>query len=217
MLEPNDGRLAETIAASGANGAPATFVQDLFGRVPAEDLAPYGPGDLAGIAAASYAHLSAPRTANAADIRLIDVEVARRGRPRDVTVLDVVNDDKPFLLDSTLAALVEYGYEPLLVAHPILAVERDPSGALLRLAGEATAADGSGAARESLIHIHLNRIDDPDARARLVAELERVYADVAVAVRDWPAMRARIADLARLYRTDPPPLAPDETAEAAAF
>src|SRR3954451_12009636 len=120
MLEPNDGRLAETIAATGANGAPDAFVQDLFGRVPAEDLAPYGPGDLAGIAAASYAHLSAPRTANAADIRLIDVEVARRGRPRDRPFVDSANVMKPSLLASTLAALVESGSEPLLVAHPIL-------------------------------------------------------------------------------------------------
>src|SRR5215212_3861604 len=119
MLEPNGGRLAETIAVFQTNGAPAAFVQDLFGRVPSEDLEPYVPGDLAEIAAASYAHLSAPRTADAPDIRLIDMAVMRRGRRRDITVLDVVNDNKPFLLDSTLAALVEHGYEPLLVAHPI--------------------------------------------------------------------------------------------------
>ncbi len=38
----------------------------------------------------------------------------------------------PFLLDSTLAEIVDQGYEPLLVAHPILAVERDAAGALVR-------------------------------------------------------------------------------------
>ena len=68
-LEQNGDRLAETVAASQANGAtaavPPQFIQDLFGRVPAEDLAPYAPGDLADIAAAAYAHLSAPRTVGA--------------------------------------------------------------------------------------------------------------------------------------------------------
>jgi len=215
-------RLTETVAASQADGAtpdvPPQFIQDLFGRVPAEDLAPYAPGDLAEIAAAAYAHLSAARTAGVPDIRLVDFEVERAGRRRDITVLEAVNDNMPFLLDSTLAELAEQGGEPLLVAHPILAVERDRSGALVRRVAEATAAaDAMGATRESFIHIHLNRIDDPEARARLIRGLERVYADVAVAVQDWPAMRARIADIARSYRLTPPPLAPDEAAEAAAF
>src|SRR3954471_25023491 len=215
-------RLTETVAASQADGAtpdvPPQFIQDLFGRVPAEDLAPYAPGDLAEIAAAAYVHLSAARTAGVPDIRLIDFEVERAGRRRDITVLEAVNDNMPFLLDSTLAELAEQGGEPLLVAHPILAVERDRSGALVRRVAEATAAaDAMGATRESFIHIHLNRIDDPEARTRLIRGLERVYADVAVAVQDWPAMRARIADIARSYRLTPPPLAPDEAAEAAAF
>ena len=43
----------------------------------------------------------------------------------------------PFLLDSTLAEIVDEGYEPLLVAHPILAVERDEDGASCASSGEA--------------------------------------------------------------------------------
>ena len=46
-----------------------------------------------------------------------------------MTVLEVINDNMPFLLDSTLAEIVDQGYEPILVAHPILAVERDEGGA----------------------------------------------------------------------------------------
>ena len=47
-----------------------------------------------------------------------------------MTVLEVVNENMPFLLDSTLAEIVDEGYEPLLVAHPILAVERDDDPAI---------------------------------------------------------------------------------------
>ncbi len=196
---------------------PPTFVIDLFGRVPPEDLAAYSPGALADLAGAAFEHLKAPRAGRGPDLRLVDLEVERDGRRRDVTVLEVVNDNMPFLLDSTLAEIVDQDYEPILVAHPILAVERDPAGGLVRLVGEATAASAQAVTRESFIHIHLDRIDDPEARERLIEGLRRVYADVALAVGDWASMRARVADAIERYRRDPPPLPEDEIAEAIAF
>jgi glutamate dehydrogenase len=132
-------------------------------------------------------------------------------------VLEVVNDDMPYLLDSTLAELVARGLQAKLVAHPILAVRRGPDGALsgpVAPAGEATPPDTR---RESLIHIHLDRIGDEAARADLVSGLGRVYADVAAVARDAADMRAQLAALAAEYRANPPPLDADETAEATAF
>src|SRR6478752_182264 len=155
---------AAAILAAGNSQVPPSFVVDLFGRVPPEDLAAYAPGTLAELAAAAFAHLKAPRPAGTPDLRLVDLEVERGGRRRDVTVLEVVNDNMAFLLDSTLAEIVDQGYEPILVAHPILAVERDAAGALVRLVGETTAAAARAVKRESFIHIHLDRIDEPEAR-----------------------------------------------------
>ena len=185
--------------------------------MPPEDLAPYSPQTLADLAAEAFEHLKAPRTPDGADIRLFDFEIEREGRRQDVTVLEIVNDNMPFLLDSTLAEIVDEGYEPLLVAHPILAVERDASGALVRLVGEATAALRLGVKRESFIHIHLPRIDDPETRTRLIDTMRLVHNDVAVAVHDWPGMRARVAEIVHNYRLNPPPLPEDEVKEAIAF
>src|SRR3954470_9625635 len=207
---------AERLTASRPQ-VPSEFLLYLFSRVPAEDIAPYSPQALADLAATAYEHLAARRKGDAADIRLIDVSVERQGRERDITVIEVVNANMPFLLDSTLAELVEQGYEPRIVAHPILATERDAKGALIRLVGEATAAAPVGARRESFIHIHLERVDDEAARQRIVEGLAKVYADVAVAVRDWPRMRARIAEVIFAYRANPPPLPADETSEALSF
>ena len=128
----------------------------------------------------------------------------------------MVNDNLPFLLDSTLAEMVDQGYEPILVAHPILAVERDAAGALVRLVGETTAAAARAVRRESFLHIHLDRIDEPEARARLVAGLRKVYADVATAV-GLGADARRIVEAIEAYRANPPPLPADEVAEALAF
>ncbi|MCB5174570.1 NAD-glutamate dehydrogenase [Microvirga lenta] len=210
---------AEAVAVleAGHRPIPSTFLQDLFGRVPTEDLAAYSPTALADLASEAYEHLKAPRAGGSADVRLIDLEVERSGRRRDVTILEIVNDNMPFLLDSTLAEIVDEGHDPLLVAHPILAVERDANGALIRLVGEATASTRVGVKRESFIHIHLPRIDDAEARERLLDAMRRVHKDVALAVHDWPGMRARVTEIVHNYRLHPPPLPDDEVKEAIAF
>ncbi len=196
---------------------PPGMVGDLFGRTPVEDLEHYAPASLAALATAAHEHLLGPRTPGSHDLRLIDIEVEQDGRRRDLTVIEVVNDDMPFLLDSTLAEIVDQGYEPRLVAHPILAVRRDEAGVLTELLGEATDGRTRSVQRESLIHIHIDRVDEPAARLRLTEGLRRVYADVAVAVEDWPSMRSRLMEVIRAYRLNPPPLPSDEIEEALAF
>ncbi|HEX2727306.1 MAG TPA: NAD-glutamate dehydrogenase, partial [Beijerinckiaceae bacterium] len=193
----------------GRIGTAAVLVDRLFGRVPAEDLAAYSAATLADLAASTLEHLRGPFDKGLPDIRFVDREIERNGRQRDVTIVKIVNDNMPFLLDSTLGEIVEQGYEPKFVAHPIVAVERNAAGELVRLVGEATALGPGEGKRESVIHIHLDRIDDEGARARLDQGLRQVHADVAVAVHDWDAMRQAVAATIAQYQTNPPPLPAD--------
>ncbi|MFJ5368011.1 NAD-glutamate dehydrogenase [Bosea sp. CER48] len=205
-------------AATGLKSAmPAEFPRLLFGRSVAEDLEALPPEMLARAAAAAYEHLAEARRPESINLRFRDDEVGQGERQRQVTILEVVNDNKPFLLDSTLAELQDQGYEPRLVAHPILAVGRDSRGKFASLAGEATGRAPEGTRRESLLHIHVPRIDTPEAREKLRSGLEHVYADVAMAVDDWAAMRGRITEVIQAYRANPPPLPEDEIAEALQF
>ncbi len=207
-------------SSSAPNAVPVTtsaeFAEILFRRSAREDLARYLSADLEQLAAAALRHLALSRTSGP-DLHLSDHEFVIDGRTDEITVLEVVNDNMPFLLDSTLGELAAQGLEPQLVAHPILAVERGRDGSLIRLEGDAGAVAQPGFQRESLIHVHLSRIDDPAARAGLTQGLSRTYADVALAVEDWAGMWARIDEVIRAYRTSPPPLAEDELAEAVSF
>ncbi|WP_375456829.1 NAD-glutamate dehydrogenase [uncultured Methylobacterium sp.] len=199
-------------------GGPGGFVRDLFGRVPPEDLAAYPAEALADLAIAARGHLAEPRAPGApSGLRLADVGIAGAGRMRELTVVEVVNDNRPYLLDSTLAELTGQGLTPDLVAHPILGVERDAAGALLRVVGETTA-DAHGALnRESFIHIHLDRLDAGAARERVETGLAQVFRDVALVTDDHDAMLARLGDLTEGYGRNPPPLPEGEVAEARAF
>ncbi len=201
----------------GQQGGPGGFVRDLFGRVTPEDLAPYPADALADLAAKARAFLADPRRpGDPARMRLSDAELVRDGRRREVTILEVVNDNRAFLLDSTLAELTERGLSPDLVAHPILGVERDAGGALIRVVGETTADAHGSLARESFIHLHLDRLDS-EAGTRLLEALAAVYRDVALASDDHDAMLARLTDLAGQLGRSPTPMPEGETAEARAF
>jgi glutamate dehydrogenase len=133
------------------------------------------------------------------------------------TLIEIVNDDMPFLLDSTLAELNERGLPIDLVAHPILAVERDSAGRLTRLIGVSAGRELAPVQRTSLIHIHVAGVLDAEGRAALEASLEAIYADIRAAVVDWIPMRTRLAEIATQFRANPPMLPADEIAEAVQF
>ncbi|PZU86560.1 MAG: NAD-glutamate dehydrogenase [Chelatococcus sp.] len=207
----------EATASSLHSTMPPGFPKLLYGRCVAEDLEAVPPAALARMAVSAYELLIATRSPGGINLRFRDDSFGSGGREHEITILEVVNDNKPFLLDSTLAELAEQGYEPRLVAHPILAVARDDQGEFLSLAGEAAGRAPEGTRRESLLHIHLNRIDSAEARERLRSGLERVYADVGLAVTDWAEMRGRITAVIQDYRANPPPLPEDEVDEALRF
>ena len=194
---------------------PSSFIADLFGRVTSEDLAQYGAGELATLAIEAWSFL-ATRRPGTPKIRMSQPEADGSGRRlKDISVLEIVNDDMPFLVDSVMADLAEKNLEILLVAHPIFAVTRDADGHLSHV--RLPSPSDKGAARESFIHIHLGRIDDEVRRTEIIQDLERVLADVRVAVADWLAMRERIRETTDDLKGNPPPLPVGEISEAIQF
>ncbi len=181
----------------------------IFARVDREDLAPLGEERRLGLAEAALEHLAA-YCPGAPDIRITALD----GRG---TLLEVVNEDMPFLLVSTLAEINERGLPIALVAHPILALERGRAPRQLRLLGPAMGQELAPVSRESLIHIHIAHVLSAEERDSLAAALTRIYADIRAAVVDWLKMRNQIAAIATRYRANPPHVPADELAEAVQF
>jgi glutamate dehydrogenase len=197
----------------GADGPPAAFVEALFGRVAVEDIAPLAPSALAALARGAWEHLER-RLPGAHDIRLSDHDL---GGAVEITVLEIANDDMAFLLDSVLAELAQRGLAPRLVAHPILAVERDGQGRLSAFLGDADRAEFENRPRESLIHLHVERLDAAEERRSLIEALDRVLTDVRRANEDQDAMILAAREAAAAFRSSPPPLDAAELAEAVQF
>ena len=203
-----------SFTARAAGSAPVGFAAALFGRTAQEDLQVYDARGLALLAESAWRHIAEPREAGRPALRIVEPDRADQHLGQ-ISVLEVVNDDMPFLLDSTLAELADAGIELRLVAHPVFAVERDEAGRLLRI--ELDPAAAPDAPRESLIHIHVGRLAAEEQRAALTRALETTYAEVRVAVEDREAMLERVTSAVQALRDEPPALAADEIAEAVQF
>jgi glutamate dehydrogenase len=191
---------------------PRPFAELLFNHTNIEDLVNYDAASLAFLAEQAWEHVQR-RTAGSADIRVTNPMMPDG---REISVLEVLNDNMPFLFDSTMAELAEQGIEVTLVTHPIIAVERDQQGKLLRFYGEALP-EGAEGERESLIHFHIARLDAHADRQKLIDGLTKTLTDVRACVTDWRAMRARVEQAIKTFSSNPPPLPIDEVAEANQF
>ncbi len=187
---------------------PADFVAQLFGRSVPEDLVRYSAGDLATLAGRAFDFL-VERPPGAPKVRCATVPLQGSAGRKSVSVVEIVNSDMPFLVDSVMGELADGHLDVRLVAHPVLVLRREGA----RLVGlGATGAPGS--TRESFIHIHLDEIEDELICEKIVNALKGVLGEVQLAVQDWRAMLDRVNGIVDELKTNPPPLPVDEIAEA---
>src|SRR5277367_200651 len=169
------------------------FLRAYYANVDAADLSARDPKSLAGTA---LSHLMfAQRRRRSALVRVFNPTQREHGFTSPHTVIEMVNDDMPFLVDSIGLALGERALALHLLAHPIFSVARDRSGTLLSLRGRGEAAkSGKVPAREKLRlesfqHFEVDRIVDPAALHSLAEQIERSMRDVRVACADWLKMQ----------------------------
>src|SRR6185503_4157385 len=117
----------EAAAALAGGPALARFVHQLYAHVSGRDLEGRNGDELYAAAAALWVH-GAERKPGAPKIAISNPSETRR------TVVAVVNDDMPFLVDSVSAELARQGFSVHLLIHPILGVRRDSAGKLSELA-----------------------------------------------------------------------------------
>jgi glutamate dehydrogenase len=198
---------ATALLAKRKRDIPEDFLAKLFGLAVPEDIERYSADELAGIAEKSWAFL-AECEAGLPKIRFEPAATART-----VSVLEIINDDMPFLVDSVVGELNSRGLDIRLFVHPVFIVERDLAGRLVNFKGSRTV----GGQRESFIHLHVEGMNDAAQRTEIVGALESILADVRVCVQDWQSMLARARGIIADLRTNPPPLSVEEIAEAIQF
>src|SRR5262249_40815913 len=119
--------LTATRLPAGRAVALSEFVSQFYANVAMDDLASESPDNLYA-AALSLWSFAAQRPAGAAKVRVYNPRLDEQGWHSSHTVVEMVNDDMPFLVDSLTAALNQRDLTVYLVIHPIVRVLRDRAG-----------------------------------------------------------------------------------------
>ncbi|OKK11939.1 NAD-glutamate dehydrogenase [Streptomyces sp. CB02488] len=192
------------------------YLQRYYLHTAPEDIGGRDPVDVFG-AASSHYRLAENRPQGTANVRVHTPTVEENGWTCTHTVVEVVTDDMPFLVDSVTNELSRQGRGIHVVIHPQVIVRRDVAGKLIEVltdgAGVSTGpqngrknAKGAKDAKaelphdalvESWIHVEIDRESDRADLQQIQADLLRVLSDVRETVEDWEKMRdaaLRIAD-----------------------
>ena len=110
-------------------------------------------------------------------------------------LLEIVQPDRPFLVDSIMGAIADLGFSVRAMFHPVVDT---PTG------------------RRSMIQVYLAPVGE-DREAALVAAVRDALADVQLAVDDFDAMKALIHRTIDELRASPAPIPEAERAEGLAF
>jgi glutamate dehydrogenase len=202
------------IADQRQNGAAAkearTFIAIYYDQVDPEDLADRDPEDLYG---AAMAHLGFARrfSTGTPKLRVYNPHAEEHGWSSPHTVIEIVNDDMPFLVDSVTMEVNRQGYTLQLFNHPLVSTRRDPEGQLKSLAS------GEEGKPESFIHVEVEREIDPARLKALGEAIMHVLGDVRAAYTDWQAMRDRMEGIVKELTAPPEFLKNEETEEIRAF
>lgn len=189
---PNAERLvAQAVVLAGDDHDAATLVDRFWRFAPDEELIGFTAEEML-VAARDHRDLAQQRVPGELKLRIHEPAAEQQH-----TVIEIVTDDMPFLVDSVTALLTAQHLDVHLLVHPLVVVRREPLGKLIEVAADVEPDDAiDGDLVESWMHIEIDPVRDPEVRDRLRAELQRVLTDVREAVEDWPKMRERALALA---------------------
>ena len=207
--------LIEAAVARAGDMAMRRFIHQLYAHVSGRDLEGRTGEDLHAAAEALWAHGQA-RVPGKPKIAVVNPPKTRR------TVVHIVNDDMPFLVDSVNAELSRQGFAVHLLIHPILRVRRDGvrpegGGKLIELCAAASPAEAKQGVAESWMRLEIDQCLDEARLKRLEQGIASVLADVRAAVEDWQAMLARAKAILGELSDRPPTLSAYEIDEAKDF
>ena len=193
-------------AGKGAQDEASAFASAFYRRMTADEIPLHNPDGWAALAhdLLEFARKRKPGTAL---VRLFNPSLKTHGWESPHTVLQVVNDDMPFLVDSVTMALAEQGVGVHVLGHPVMQVARDKAGKLVGV--------GTGET-ESVMHLEIDR-QTAEGMARIEAGIRQVLADVRAIVADWTTMREKMQQVAADLATRRLPVSDAQRREAQEF
>ena len=189
------------------------FTRLYYAEVDPEELSARVDADLKG-AAATHLAFGKDYAGGSAKLRVYNPVRERDGWASTHTVVEIVNDDMPFLVDSVAMEVNRQGLTLHLLVHPVLRAVRDANGQITEVGKPGESSNGR---LESFMHVEVDRQIDPAKLAALENGITRALTDVRGAVADWKPMQERMREVIRRLDSARSGVPQDELDEGRAF
>ncbi len=184
------------------------LIDALFKHASMQDLQAYEMTDLAGLVVSMWRMLQKFQSPSH-QISVFNPNVEENEWQSPHTIVTVVHDDVPFVIDSVRLTLNRLGTNIHTIFHASLKVERDKSGQF-----KAFSEKGN---KELLLLIEVDRTTVAQERERLEAEIQSVVADVNLVVDDYPNILGKTKDVIKDFETRDYPVDKKELDEGRVF
>ncbi|MBV53674.1 MAG: NAD-glutamate dehydrogenase [Coxiellaceae bacterium] len=191
------------------------FITIFYSQAPFKDLIVRNIRDLAGLAWINW-ELMQTRQADEVKIQLITPDLVEDGWKSKGSVLAVLSQDAPFLVDTIKLQLNKLSIPISVIIHTGgMVVERDEDGRLIDC--DFLRRNDIHDSTEAPILFEIQMITDPEIIESVQASVLKVINDVLLAVKDWQLMRHRMDESIKQLDADASCFKPSDIKESKAF
>jgi len=165
------------------------FAQQLYKFAPATDLRSYSTDNLTSLARNLF-DFAASRKKGEPLIRIYNPEQKKHNWESKYTVIEMVNDDMPFLVDSVTEEVSRHGLKIFGMLHPVVEITRGDKGALQSIQTLEHPHQNKDA--ESVIHLQVSYISEEKTRNQLEKDILHALKAINFAVDDWHPMIRKV-------------------------
>lgn len=174
------------------------YLREYFRNVPYEDMAGRSPRSLAH-SALTHLELGRRKRKGQSMVSIFNPTVDKHGFESSYTIVEMVNDNMPFLVDSVAAAIMRHDLDIHITVHPVLRVKRDGKHNV----AEILPFDSDEGRLESYVHFVVDKETDKHELKLLESEIQRALGDIGLAVRDWVPMRIKMLEAREILQYGP--------------
>jgi len=177
------------------------FANAFFANVSIEDLSHRNIIDLYGSLVTNWNFIN-NYSNKKAKVRVYNPQMEEHGWQSSHTIIEILSQDMPFLVDSIRQALNEINVTNHLMIFPdYFLITRDKEGNLINFDinesndNEPECLVKNKCSKESIIYVEINKQTNAKKLQELKKYIEGILSDVNIAVKDWPKMAKKAEEL----------------------
>ena len=189
----------------------AAFAESFYGSVSQEDVNSRSPNELYGAILNLWLFMQ-DYSRGETKIRIFNPTLEQHGWQSNQTIIEILIEDMPFLVDSLLMLFNKKGINTHLFIHVPLAISRSKNKQVSAVEKKPPEAESH---LETPMYLEIDRIEDLESIEALKAEISDVLEDVRLVVKDWRPMQMKLNEV--IEEIESVKLNEEVTEEAIAF